>query len=162
MTTENHESFEGGCACGEVRYRMESEPMMVHCCHCHWCQRESGAAFAINAIIESDRVTVLAGEPEMIRIPSESGAGQEMVRCPNCKICVWSHYRSAGRLASMVRVGTLDNPDAIPPQVHIFIESKQPWVIVPEGLPAFEQFYRYSEFWPEESKQRRQALIADR
>lgn len=133
--------------------------MMVHCCHCRWCQRESGAAFAINAIIESDRVTVLCGEPEIVPIPSESGAGQEMVRCPKCKIALWSHYSSAGRLASMVRVGTLDDPDAIPPQVHIFTESKQPWVIVPRGLPAFERFYSYSEFWPGESMARRKAML---
>ena len=133
--------------------------MMVHCCHCRWCQRETGAAFALNAIIESDRLTVLDGQPEKVAIPSESGAGQEIVRCPHCKIAVWSHYSSAGRKASMVRVGTLDDPDAMPPNVHIFTESKQPWVILDPEVPAFETFYKRSDFWPEDSLRRRKAML---
>lgn len=133
--------------------------MMVHCCHCRWCQRETGAAFALNAIIESDRVKVLDGQPEKVAIPSESGAGQEIVRCPHCKIAVWSHYASAGRLASMIRVGTLDDPDRFPPDVHIFTESKQPWVTLSPDLPAFETFYSRSDFWPEESLSRRRQMF---
>ena len=153
------ETFEGGCTCGHVRYRMESRPMRVHCCHCRWCQRETGSAFVLNAIIESDRVTVLEGQPERVTIPSESGAGQEMIRCPHCKIAVWSHYASAGRLASMVRVGTLDDPDQLPPDVHIFTESKQPWVIIPDDVPAFEKFYKRSDFWPEKELERRRKMF---
>ena len=159
MNQSEAEKFEGGCACGHVRYRMESRPMIVHCCHCRWCQRETGTAFALNAIIESDRVTVLDGQPERITIPSESGAGQEIVRCPHCKIAVWSHYSSHGRLASMVRVGTLDDPDAMPPDVHIFTESKQPWVQLSQESPVFEQFYRRSQVWSEDALNRRQAII---
>lgn len=159
MDHSETETFDGGCACGHVRYRLESEPMMVHCCHCRWCQRETGAAFALNAIIESDRVTVLDGQPEKVAIPSESGAGQEIVRCPHCKIAVWSHYSSAGRLASMIRVGTLDDPDRFPPDVHIFTESKQPWVTLSPDVPAFETFYKRSDFWSEDSLRRRRKMF---
>ena len=125
--------IEGGCDCRAVRYRMTSAPLFVHCCHCRWCQRESGASFALNAMIEADRVTLLAGTPEMVDTPSASGKGQKFLRCPTCRIALWSHYAGAGTAVSFVRVGTLDNPDLLPPDIHIFTSSKQPWVVLPPG-----------------------------
>lgn len=154
MTDEPTETFEGGCACRHLRYRMESEPLIVNCCHCRWCQRETGTAFALNAVIESDRLKVMEGEPEFIHTPSESGKGQRIARCPHCKVAVWSHYAGSGDVASCVRVGTLDNPDRFPPGVHIYTESKQPWVVLESDLPSFEQYYNPSEFWPAESRRR--------
>lgn len=133
--------MEGGCVCGSVRYRLEGAPMVTHCCHCSWCQRETGSAFVINAVIERDRVTVLAGEPELVMTPSESGRGQEIARCPSCRVAVWSHYPNAGRKAAFVRVGTLDAPAEVAPDVHIFTRSKLPWVRLPEGAMAYEGFY---------------------
>ena len=132
---------EGGCDCGKVRYRLGSEPIVVHCCHCRWCQRESGGAFALNAVIEADRVELLGEAPERIETPSASGKGQPILRCPGCKVAVWSHYAGAGDKACFVRVGTLDDPDACPPDVHIFTANKQPWVVLPDGAEAFEVFY---------------------
>jgi hypothetical protein len=134
-------THEGGCACGEVRYRLASEPIVVHCCHCRWCQRESGAAFALNAVIEADRVEVVSGQPERIDTPSASGKGQPVFRCPTCKVALWSHYAGAGDKADFIRVGTLDDPDACPPDVHIFIESKQPWVMLPDSAEVYPIFY---------------------
>jgi hypothetical protein len=133
--------MEGGCGCGKVRYRLNSEPIVVHCCHCRWCQRESGAAFALNAVIEADRVELLGAQPERIETPSASGKGQAVFRCPECKVALWSHYGGAGDKADFIRVGTLDDPDACPPDVHIFTASKQPWAVLPEGAEAFEAFY---------------------
>lgn len=150
---------EGGCGCGSVRYRLESTPLFVHCCHCRWCQRESGASFALNAMIEADRVKNLGVEPEVISTPSESGLGQKMARCPKCRITVWSHYAGSGPITKFVRVGTLDNPDVLPPDVHIFTASKQPWVLLPEGVPAFAAFYERDQLWPAESLARRKALV---
>lgn len=158
MTAPQHETFEGRCTCGHVKYRMESEPLIVHCCHCRFCQRETGTAFALNAVIESDRLAVLEGEPEFIMTPSHSGKGQRIARCPHCKVAVWSHYAGAGDLASFVRVGTLDDPDRFEPGVHIFTGSKQPWVQLPAGTPAYEEFYPRGEPWSEESRQRWKAL----
>ena len=137
--------YEGGCACREIRYRLNKPPMVVHCCHCHWCQRETGAAFALNAMIETSQLKLLCGQADKIDIPSESGKGQQISRCPSCKVALWSHYSGAGYLLSFVRVGTLDNPDVCPPDIHIFTSSKQSWVVLPSGTPAFEEYYRRSE-----------------
>ena len=157
--SERDFSLDGGCTCGAVRYRMESKPMIVHCCHCRWCQRETGASFALNAMIESDRVMELDGKPEAVRIPSPSGKGQTIFRCPRCRIALWSHYAGAGDLVCFIRVGTLDNPDTLPPDIHIYTESKQPWVALPAEVPAMEQYYKANECWSEDSLARRQVLF---
>ena len=115
--------IEGGCDCKQLRYRMQTKPLIVHCCHCRWCQRETGASFVLNAMIESDRVTLLAAKPDLIDTPSQIGMGQQIARCPKCRIALWSHYAGAGPLLSFVRVGTLDEPDHLPPDIHIFTAS---------------------------------------
>jgi hypothetical protein len=145
MKTENIATFEGGCTCGEVRYRLIRSPIIVHCCHCRWCQRETGTAFALNAMIESNCVKLLKGKPERVDTPSNSGKGQAVIRCPSCHIAVWSHYAGAGDLLSFIRVGTLDKPDELTPDIHIYTASKQPWVILPPETPAFEEYYQRSE-----------------
>jgi hypothetical protein len=151
-------SPEGGCACGGVRYRLDAEPMIVHCCHCRWCQRESGAAFALNALIETGKITLLQGQPEHIATPSNSGKGQDVRRCPDCKVTLWSHYNGAGSKLAFVRVGTLDDPDRFPPDVHIFTESKQPWVTLADGKPALARYYKRDAIWPAESLERLKIL----
>jgi len=151
--------IEGGCGCRYIRYRLETRPLFVHCCHCRWCQRESGASFALNAMIEADRVTLLGGEPDLIETPSESGDGQVIARCPKCRIAVWSEYASAGPLVRFVRVGTLDAPDRLPPDIHMFTASKQPWVVIPPGVPAVPEYYERESCWPAESLARRQVLL---
>ena len=149
---------DGGCACGKVRFRMNRAPLIVNCCHCRWCQREPGTSFALNAVLESNELELLEGEPERVEIPSESGKGQAILRCPDCKIALWSHYAGAGDKLSMVRVGTLDDPDLLKPDIHIYTESKQPWVVIPEGVPVFEQYYDARELWPASSLERFLAL----
>lgn len=141
----------GGCACGELRYRMTARPMFVHCCHCRWCQRETGAAFALNALVETARIEVTTGTPETIETPSESGRGQAIVRCPRCRVALWSHYSGAGPGVSFLRVGTLDEPGACPPDIHIFTASKQAWVPIPADADQVDAFYRFSDYWPEDS-----------
>ncbi len=147
--------FEGGCTCRHVRYRMTSRPMIVHGCHCRWCQRETGASFALNAVIEADRVVLQSGTPEVIWTPSLSGKGQKIHRCPQCKVAVWSNYAGAGDRIDFIRVGTLDDPDLLPPDVHIFTSSKQPWVELGPGAVAFAEYYVPKEVWPKESLERR-------
>lgn len=149
---------EGGCDCGALRYRMETAPMVVHCCHCRWCQRESGAAFALNAMIESDRLSLLGVAPEMVDTPSASGAGQQIARCPQCRIAVWSHYAGAGPVLSFVRVGTLDEPDRLPPDIHIFAASKQPWLQLPADARVFAEYYDRQQQWSAEALQRGKAI----
>ena len=117
------DTFDGHCTCGAVRYRMTSRPLFVHCCHCRWCQRETGSAFAINAMIEADRVQLLQGEVEVVNTPSNSGKGQRISRCPQCRIALWSNYAGAGDAVRFIRVGTLDEPDRLPPDIHIFTST---------------------------------------
>jgi hypothetical protein len=158
MTHEGDFSLDGGCTCRAVRYRMTSKPLFVNCCHCRWCQRETGASFALNAMIESDRVVLLAGKPEVVNTPSNSGKGQKISRCPVCRIALWSNYGGGGDAVRFVRVGTLDDPDRLPPDIHIFTASKQPWVVLPEGTPAVAEYYDLAKYWPKESLERRDAL----
>lgn len=153
-------SFEGSCTCGAIRYRMTSTPLFVHCCHCSWCQRESGAAFALNAMIESDRLELLLGEPQLVDTPSNSGKGQIIARCPHCHVALWSHYAGAGKALSFVRVGTLDEPARLPPDIHIFTSTKQPWVMLSPDTPAMAEYYDRNECWPATSLLRHAALRA--
>lgn len=159
MTESEGFPLEGGCACGAVRYRMETTPLFVNCCHCHWCQRESGASFALNALIESDHVTDLGQPPELIRTPSASGKGQIVARCPICHVAVWSHYAGSGPFVKFIRVGTLDEAHLLQPDIHIFTESKQPWVILPEDIPAVPEYYDMEKYWPAASLARAAALL---
>ena len=151
--------LDGGCVCRHVRYRMATRPLIVHCCHCSWCQRESGAAFALNAMIEADRVRLLSGEVRLVDTPSASGEGQKIARCPRCLIALWSHYAGAGPILSFVRVGTLDEPDRLPPEIHIFTSTKQAWLQIPAGTPAVAGYYDREKYWSAESLARRQAIL---
>lgn len=150
----------GGCDCQALRYQLLATPLFVNCCHCRWCQRESGSAFALNAIIETNRIELLNGEPDMIDTPSASGKGQRFARCPRCRITAWSHYASAGPSISFVRVGTLDQPDLLPPDIHVFTESRQPWVVLPTNKPVCAAYYSASDHWPQQSLERWKALSA--
>lgn len=158
MTDSNPFPLEGGCTCRAVRYRMLTRPLFVHCCHCTWCRRETGTAFALNALIEADRVLLLEGEVEIVHTPSLSGRGQKISRCPQCRIAVWSNYAGAGDLVHFVRVGTLDQPDQLPPDIHIYTSTKQPWVVLPGDTMAVEAFYDRRNYWPKESLERAAAL----
>ena len=152
------DGLEGGCACGKARYRLASAPMFVHCCHCRECQRQTGSAFVINALIETDRIALLAGAPKAVAVPAESGRPQEIYRCSECQTALWSQY-GGSTLLRFVRVGTLDDPAALPPDVHIYTRSKLPWVTLPQAIPAFEAYYDSSRLWPAASLERRRAIL---
>jgi hypothetical protein len=152
------DTLEGGCACGALRYRLASAPMFVHCCHCRDCQRQTGSAFVLNALIEADRVALLSGDVKEITVPTDSGRGQKIYRCTSCEIAVWSVYGGIDKLR-FVRVGTLDDPAALTPDVHIYVRSKLPWVKLPEGVPTFEASYDSKTLWPAASLERRRAIF---
>jgi hypothetical protein len=151
--------LDGGCACGRIRYRMIQRPLIVHCCHCRWCQRESGAAFALNAMIEADFVLHLTAQPQLLSTPSQSGRGQLIARCPICQVAVWSNYAAAGPVIRFIRVGTLDAPDHLPPDIHIYTVSKQPWVIIPPQAASVPEYYDRAQYWSAESLARRELLL---
>jgi hypothetical protein len=150
--------LDGGCACGAVRYRLTSDPLFVHCCHCLNCQRQTGSAFVINMLIETDWGRLLAGEPEPVSVPRSGGKKQKIWRCPTCQVAVYSQYTR--RQVRFVRAGTLDDPSAIAPDVHIFTRSKLPWVALPDSVPAFNVYYDTKKLWPASSLERLEALSA--
>ncbi len=151
MSNKRHIAVEGGCTCGAVRYRLKARPIFVHCCHCTWCQRETGSAFAVNAFIEASNVELVKGKPVQMSLPSASGKGQVFWRCPDCGVALWSNYAGAGPSIHFVRLGTLDDPGRFPPDIHIYTSTKQPWVALPGGVPAVAEFYKPADYWPPES-----------
>jgi hypothetical protein len=149
---------EGGCACGLVRYRLGSDPLFIHCCHCLNCQRQTGSAFVINLLIEADRVEMVAGAPQPVEVPRDDGSRQRIFRCPSCQVAVFSEY---GRPeVRYVRAGTLDLPSGVTPDVHIFTKSKVSWITIPESTPAFEVYYEMKALWPARSLARLDAILA--
>ncbi len=162
MKPASEPAFEGACTCGSVRYHLTREPMFVHCCHCTWCQRETGSAFVVNALVEAEHVVLDAGTPEVVVTPSASGKGQRISRCPQCKIAVWSTYAGAGEAVRFVRAGTLVEPGRFPPDIHIFTSTKLPWVVLPPDTPAVPEYYELQDYWPQASLDRRAAILAKR
>jgi hypothetical protein len=148
----------GGCACEAVRYRLTSEPLITHCCHCRNCQRQTGSAFVINLLIESSHVELLAAVPQPVDVPRDDGNPQTIFRCATCQIAVFSQYSHPG--VRFVRAGTLDEPSSVTPDVHIYTRSKLSWVSIPESVPAFEAYYEASAFWPAASLDRLRRLRA--
>jgi hypothetical protein len=151
---------EGGCTCRAIRYRTRGAPLVVHCCHCRWCQRETGSAFVLNALFEAEHVLLSGPSLDVVVTPSASGKGQKIHRCPSCRVALFSNYAQAGDAVRFMRVGTFDQPDAFPPDVHIYTQSKQPWVLLPSGVPAVDAFYDPKQVWSEASRQRWAALRA--
>jgi len=155
---ETGDSFDGGCACRAVRYRLRSAPLIVHACHCTECRRLSGAAFALNALIETDRLDVVAGEARPVPVLGTSGKPQTIFRCPGCQVALWSHYPGGGPKLAFVRVGTLDEPGRLPPDIHIFTSTKLPWLDLPEDARAVPEYYSSKQVWSAESLARREWL----
>ena len=150
----------GRCTCGAVRYRLKTRPLFVHCCHCTWCQRETGSAFAVNALIEASQVELVEGKPVQTKLPSASSKGQVLWRCADCGVTVWSNYPQAGPSIHFVRAGTLDDPSWASPDIHIYTSTKLPWVVLPDGVPAVPEFYRPADHWPAETMTRFKAARA--
>jgi hypothetical protein len=160
MSRRNNEGgpLEGGCSCGAVRYRLTADPLFIHCCHCLNCQRQTGSAFVINLLIESDRLELLRGEPQPVDVPRDDGSKQRIFRCGTCQVAVFSEY---GRPeVRFVRGGTLDEPSAVAPDVHIFTRSKLSWVTLPDSAPAFEVYYDSKALWPAASLERLATVMA--
>jgi hypothetical protein len=151
---------EGGCSCGAVRYRLVSDPLFTHCCHCLNCQRQTGSAFVVNVLIEADRLELLAGDPVPVSVPRSGGKKQRIWRCPTCQVALYSQYTSPQ--IRFVRAGTLDDPSTVAPDVHIFTRSKLPWVVLPESVPAFPVYYETKKLWPPETLGRLEAVLATR
>ncbi|MDA1099212.1 MAG: GFA family protein [Proteobacteria bacterium] len=140
-------NIQGGCACGAIRFALKAKPIVVHACHCTDCQRLTGSAFAINAWIEKDQVDLLSGAPASFKF-TDPGRNNCVHFCAQCGCYVWTEYMPG---FWFVRVGALDDPKAFAPDMHIWIRSKQPWLVLPEDVPVFEQYYDRKLIWPRAS-----------
>ena len=149
---------EGGCACGEVRYRFTGEPIMVHNCHCRLCQRQTGSTSVVNVFTESENVELLSGELTRHAVPGGSGNLHTIFRCKTCGTAMWSQYPRLGSLMTGFRAGTLDDAGSVTPDVAIFTDFRMPWMTLPEGIPAFGEYYDFREVLSPESQQRLMAL----
>ena len=138
---------EGKCACDAITYQLTDNPLFVHCCHCSWCQRETGSAFVLNALIEASAVRLTRGTPAIIATPSSSGRGQKISRCPVCQVALRSPFGGPGPKFPFVRVGTLLERARVPPDIHIYTSTKLPWVSLTPDIPAREGYYRREECW---------------
>ena len=158
------EPLRGHCSCRTIEYELLAAPLMVHCCHCTYCQRETGAAFAVNLIIESSNLKLSTdAQPTKITVSTNSGTGQKIVRCPKCQVCVWAHYGGQDELLSFVKAGTLDRPNEIQEGVHIYTSTKMPWLeLKGTKYPVFEESYQVDDVWPKESLERLNAIRAVR
>lgn len=154
----------GQCDCGSVSFRVHGSPLIVHACHCRRCQRQTGTAYAVNALIEEDRVELVGGSVVEARLETPSGHGQTITRCASCQVALWSKYHGLPKIGErvvFVRVGTLDNPDMFPPDVHIHTASRQAHVHLPTNAQAFEGYYKFKETWSPESQRRAAELAAE-
>ncbi len=160
MGSEEAKKYTGSCGCGQLTYQLSSPPMFVHCCHCRECQKQTGSAYVLNAIIETKRVT-WSGEATNHTLATPSGKGQKITRCAECGTAVFSEYLVRLGKLRYVRVGTLDNPDLCPPDAQIFTSSKQSWVPLKSDIPSFENFYEFKEVWPKEAYERLNAVFKE-
>jgi hypothetical protein len=157
-TQAGRKRLTGGCSCGQVRYQLLDKPMRVHCCHCTDCQRHTGSAFVLNAIIETSAIKILRGRLQAVPVP-RAYASHDIYRCPKCKVALWSDYGGRSQIR-FVRVGTLDVPSAIRPDIHIYTETKVPWLKLPKGTPAFREYYDRKKVWPPKSQERLSRALA--
>jgi hypothetical protein len=154
-------NLKGGCACGALRYKLTADPLIVHACHCRDCQRLTGSAFVTNIWIERKFVEAGSAEPKSFKLTAGSGKQHEVFFCDRCGTYLWSKYYASPGDTLLVRVGTLDHPEAIQPDVHIFTRSKLPWVDLPKDIPAFEAFYDMNAVWSAPSKERLRRNVAE-
>jgi hypothetical protein len=132
-------TLQGGCTCGLVRYRLKKKPITVNACHCRFCQRLSGSAFALNAMIETEYVEMIGkGEPELIHIPTDLSERTRAWRCPTCSVLLFNDHMLMNENIRFVRVGTLEEGERLPPDAHYFVSRKHPWIVVPDNVPAFD------------------------
>ncbi|MEL7025955.1 MAG: GFA family protein [Pseudomonadota bacterium] len=150
--------MEGGCTCGEIRYRLNAAPLVVHCCHCTWCQSMTGTAFILNAWIEADQVELISGDPVEKNVPTPSGGPYTTASCPTCGITVWGTFGPP--IFRFVRAGTLDDAHKVTPDVHIYTSTKLPWFELPTNVPVFDEYYRRSEVWKPDHVARYKAALA--
>ena len=147
-----NESLTGRCICGQVKYKITEKPLFTQACHCTDCKIITGSSYVINTSV-LDNTLIIEGEVASTELKAGSGATSKAYFCTKCGTYIYTDYASAvGRLT--VRTKTLNNSENFPPQVHIFIKDKDPWLKLTEDAICFEKMYDPKKTWPEESLKR--------
>jgi hypothetical protein len=133
------DTHEGGCVCGNVRYRATGEPILATVCHCKFCQKRTGSAFSQPVVFKAEQVEFSGGQRTTYEHHSdESHRWLRMELCPHCGTTVaWRAERRPGTIA--IAGGTFDDPDWVKIQRHIWTRSAQRWMPIPADLECFEK-----------------------
>lgn len=126
----------GGCQCGAVRYRIKRDAIAVYACHCRECQKQSASAFGMSLPFAGEELEI-SGELASYRRPTDSGSFTTCYFCPNCGTRVL-HVSDRNTGAGTLKAGTLDDTSDLQPRFHIWTSRKQPWVVLPDDVPQFE------------------------
>jgi hypothetical protein len=127
--------FHGGCLCGAVRYACASDALALIYCHCKDCQRCTGGPFAAVAVVRSRDVTVLRGELGSHTVTGEAGGRVFRRFCRDCGSPIFSGLESSPKTLG-VKVGSIDDSSKLVPTMHIWTQSKVPWLTLADGLPS--------------------------
>jgi hypothetical protein len=152
----------GGCFCGAVRYRLLTAPLFCYACHCADCHKHSGSVYACYTSIEADFLASISSTaPNTSTRKRPSGVIRRQATCPECATWVWSESFLEGQepVTIDVRTGTLDHPELMEPDLHSHIESRIPWVLLPEGARTCVGAFDFRKEWPKSSVKRYDAAM---
>ena len=130
---ETSEQHEGGCLCGAIRYTMRSEPTYSGHCHCRSCQKAIGAGFVTWAGVKSENFEVTQGEITFC----ETSPGVQRGFCGRCGTSLTftgDDWNDIG-----VTAATLDDPTFAKPTSNVYLDHKQPWVVIDDSLRKYEK-----------------------
>lgn len=133
--------FSGGCTCGAIRYECAAEPVAMIKCHCRYCQRATGGAFAPAVLVPTDSFKLTRGTPRYYLTPSAAGGRHQRGFCADCGSRL-TGGENPDRQTGVVGVnaGSLDDPGAFLPEMDIWVSDAQPWDHMDPKLPKFETY----------------------
>ncbi len=119
--------LEGGCQCGDIRYRVAGAPLTFYACHCTECQKQSASAFGLSLWVRRSDFELVSGAPKVFERPTDSGNTMRCAFCPDCGTRLHHALRDETEIYSL-KGGSLDDLSGLTPVGHIWVRSKQPWV----------------------------------
>ena len=128
----------GGCQCGAIRYEITGPPVAVYACHCIECQKQSGSAFAMGAVIPQEHFRITKGNPKMFAREINPAKTMECWFCPDCGTRLYHVPGGATYSNRNIKPGTLDDTSWLVPTTHFWTCSAQEWVVIPEGATRYE------------------------
>jgi hypothetical protein len=122
-------NLEGGCQCGNIRYLLHSEPIVVYACHCTDCQKQSSSAFGTSVWIARDDFELTRGKLSVWQTRGDSGSTKDCTYCPDCGSRIYHAIATDLEIFSL-KGGSLDGARTLQPAAHIWLRSAQEWVLI--------------------------------